>query len=607
MADALKSVCEALVSEQQYRRTKCVESLSRYEMRRVQGLHPGAYKDAGAWTGDNYDELTWAYERSIANSAQAKIAGEQKPKVQFVTSDADWSTKRKSKKLDRFVEGQMMAPNGCYSDVWALMIRVFLDACVFPTGGVAKISSDADTGRINYERVFSWELYVDPLEARYGQPRNLFHVYPYDRDELIALFPEHADALELVNPYEDHDHAAVRGAGRVANQVKVYEAWRLPFSKSKPGRHVIMVDGTVLLDEEYVRDEFPFVWIRWSQHLLGFDGVSLVEEIASISDSINEHIQRMSQTVKHTSMGVCIYEEGDVREEDLRTNEDFINIRTKPGAANPPQWISPTPFWAANIQWVQMQVEKIHDISGVSEMTSTAQKPQGLTAGVAIRTVENAQSKRFSVIYRSYEEAFVALARHTVACARELAEQDPDFSVRWPGKSFLQTLKWSDVDLRDDQYVIQLYPVSGIKNTPADRLQLAQELNAAGKLSDEALIEVIKYLDTQKELDGVTKQRELIESYVESWLDYTPEKEASGEFRYEAPIPWMPSLPDALVQVAQAFLDASMNRIPEANKEFFLRYMQELDQQIEAKAQRAAALQATAAGQAPPQGSLNAA
>ena len=235
MAEALKSVCEALVSEQQYRRTRCKEAMSRYEMRRIGGLHPGAYANAGLFAGENYDELVWAYERSIANSAQAKIAGTQKPKVQFVVSDGDWGTKRKSKKLDRFVEAQFMAPFGCYSDVWALQLRVFLDACVFPTGGATKISSDRDTGRVSYERIATWELYVDPLEARHGQPRNLFHIYPYDRDELIAMFPDHSEALETVNSYEDPDYLAIRGSGRVANQIKVYEAWRLPFSAAKAG------------------------------------------------------------------------------------------------------------------------------------------------------------------------------------------------------------------------------------------------------------------------------------------------------------------------------------------------------------------------------------
>jgi len=88
-----------------------------------------------------------------------------------------------------------------------------------------------------------------------------------------------------------------------------------------------------------------------------------------------------------------------------------------------------------------MNVDKLHDITGVSEMLSNGDKPAGLTAAVAIRATEDIQSKRFSVIYRAYEEAFVGLARHTVACVRELAAVTKDFSSRWSGKGFLKTIQ----------------------------------------------------------------------------------------------------------------------------------------------------------------------
>lgn len=588
MARELVALCSALQTEQKARKTRCRDNASRYEMRRLGGLNPAAYYRAGAYSGQNAAPLTWPEERSIANAAHAKLAGQQKPKVQFVTSDADWATKRKSKKLDRFVEGQFMQSVGIYGDVWQLMLRVFLDACVFPTGGAAKTFADDEDGRVSYERVFTWELFVDPLEARYGQPRNLFHVYPYDRDELIERFPEHKDALNGCAEFVEDGEAEWTGSRRVSNQIKVCEAWRLPFSSTKPGRHVIAIDDQTLLDEPWTRNEFPFIWLHWSKHLVGSDGTSLIEEISSIADAVNDTVQRMQDSHSRTSMGVLCYEEGSVREEDLRTNEDGINFRFAPGKT-PPTYISPQPFGPANVQFLNLNVDKIHDVSGVSEMLSSGDKPSGVTAAVAMRAVEDIQSKRFSVVYRAYEEAFVSLARQTIACVRELAETDKEFSSKWSGKGFIKTIKWADVDLEDDRYVIQVYPVGEIKNTPADRLQLIQELNAAGKVSDEALIETIKYLDSARELESVSRQRELIESYTDQWLDATPEAELDGTFRYRPPIPWMPSLPDALVQVAQAYLEAEMDEVPSYNKDFFLRFMQELDLEIQRKEARASA------------------
>jgi hypothetical protein len=601
MARELVSLCVALQREQKSRKTRCRDAASRYEMRRLGGLNPAAYYRAGAYAGNNNSPLTWPEERSIANAAHAKLAGQQKPKVQFVTSDSDWQTKRKSKKLDRFVEGQFMQTCGVYGDVWQLMLRVFLDACVFPTGGAVKTYADEEDGRVQYERAFTWELFVDPLEARYGQPRNLFHVYPYDRDELIERFPEHKEPLERQPEYVEEDEAEWVGSRRVSNQIRICEAWRLPFSSTKPGRHVIAIDDVTLVDEEWTRNEFPFIWLHWSKHLVGSDGTSLVEEVSSIADAVNDTVQRMQDSHTRTSMGVLAFEEGSIREEDLRSNEDGINLRFAPGKAAP-TYVPPQPFGPANVQFLTMNVDKLHDISGVTEMLSSGDKPAGLTAAVAIRAVEDVQSKRFSVIYRAYEEAFVSLARQTVACVRELAAVKKDFASRWSGKGFLKTIKWSSVDLEDDRYVVQLYPVGEVKNTPADRLQLIQELNAAGKVSDDALLQTIQYLDSAKELESVSRQRELIESYIDQWLDATPEAEQGGTFRYRPPIPWMPSLPDGLVQVAQAYLEAEMDDVPDFNKDFFLRFMQELDLEIQKKEARAAANAAGKPMEAAPSG-----
>lgn len=588
VGDALVTLCDSLEREQSDRRKRCLEAMCRYEARRIPGLHPGAYYRAAVFRTDSYEELRWALDRSICHSVQAKVAGKQRPKPQFVTNGADWGTKRKAKKQDRFVEAQLMQTQGVYEDAWQLGQRVLLDAEVFPTGGAVKISSDLDEERVVLERVFSWELYVDPLEARYGQPLNLFHVYAYDRDTLIDRFPEEKALIEAAPDYEE-DEDIVTSSLRVGNQVKVREAWRLPIGKSK-GRHIIAVQGAVLVDEPWERKEFPFYILRWTWELMGFGGTSLIEETAPTVDTVNTQIQRMADSVKRTSKSVCFYEEGGVNPEDIESNEDAINIRVKPGAQMP-NYVSPQPFSAQDVQWVQMHAEKAFEIPGVSQMSATSRKEPGLTAGVAIRTVQDIETERFSVIFRMYEQMFVALARHIIACTREIASNNPEFAVRWPGKRFLQEIKWSEVDMPEDQYVIQIYPVAGVKNTPADRLQTVQELNAAGKLSDEALIETIKYLDSQKELDGVSKQRELIEQYVEQWLDATPEKEESGEFRYRPPIPYLPSLPDALVQVAQEYLDAELQDAPDYNKEFFRRYMTELDKQIlqrQAKAAQAA-------------------
>ncbi len=594
---AVVELCDALENEQKSRKTRCLDALSRYEMRKISGLTAGAYSNTGSLNvgdGDTAVPLRWATERSLANTAQAKIAGRQRPKSQFVTSDADWETKRKAQKIDRCVEAACLRPQGAYADFWEVAQRVFLDSCIFPAACAMKFTADTENERPCIDRILPWQIFVDPLEAQNGNPLSLFHVYPYDRDSLAAQYPEFEEEIFRATEYQDELTRNVAGTSRVADQIKVREAWRLPISKSIPGRHVVAIDGSgkgssggiVLLDEPWERRDFPFIFLRWAWEVLGFGAVSLIEEVMPICDEVNTAIARTQSVVRRTSQSVCIYEEGSVRDEDLLTNEDGINIRITPGAQQP-NWISPPPLNAQVLEWIQMQDRKSYEISGISQMSATSRKEQGVTAGVAMRTLADMETERFAIVFKKYETACaVEAARQIVACNDEIGEANPGYSLSWRGESALRKYKWNDVKLPEESY--DVYPVSGLKNTPTDRLQLAQELNASGKLSDDALLRVIEYLDAKQEVDKAGKQRQLIERYIDEWLDATPESQADGSFRFKAPIPWMPSLEDAMVQVAEAYLEAQLDGVPTFNEQFFLTFMQQLDAEMTKKGLRAA-------------------
>jgi hypothetical protein len=586
---AVVELCDQLEQEQAPRLNRCLEALCRYEMRKLSGLSPAAYNTAGTeYSIDEDTPLVWPIERSLANTAQAKIAGRQRPKSQVVTTDADWSTKRRAKKMDRGIEALQSQATGPYSDFWELAQRVFLDATVFPDVCAIKFTPDFENSEVCTSRVLPWELFADPLETMNANPRSLFHIYPYDRESLIAQYPDAEDNILRANEWSENEKfASARGSSRIADQVKVREAWRLPVSKTMPGRHVITIDdGTVLLDEPWERKTFGFLFLRWTWNMVGFGATSLVSEIASIADEMNRGVARTQDVVKRTSQSVLVYEEGSVNADDLATNEDAICLRITPGAQMP-QYTAPPPLNEQSLEWVQLQRSAAFEFSGISQASATSRKEQGVTANSAIRTLSDMETERFSVVFKRYETmCAVDAAREYIATAREIAKENPKFAVRHRGETSLTEYKWRDIDLPDD--AIDIYPVNGIKNTPADRLQVAQELNAGGKLSDDALLRVIEYLDSQQEIDRVGKQRQLIEQYIEEWLDATPQDQADGTFKFKAPIPWMPSLEDAMVQVAEAYLDAQLNKAPEFNTQFFLLYMEGLDREMTQKAVTAA-------------------
>lgn len=539
-------------------------------------MAPGALRRAG-----DYDQVYWNTPRALVQSLTAKVAGRQRPKPSFVCTDTDWVTKRRAKRLERFAEATLYQPQGQYRDAWDLGIRVFIDACVWGMG-VLKVYADVAGKRIGMDRILPWELLVDPVEAERGAPRNLFHRYRYDKDLLIARFPKFEEAINRARD----DEKDVKGYGenlRVARQCVVREAWHLPIG-NKPGLHVIAVSGQTLLVEEWKRDEFPFLELRYTPHLLGYGATSLVEEAIPAAEELNFTIERMREGERKLAAGIVSYEEDSLDDTALADNKIGALVARKPGT-QAPEFISPVGFSESTLQWLRLNYEKEFELTGVSQMSATSRKEPGVTAGVALRTLADMQTERFSVIYSAYEQTLaVDATRHIIACAREVAEAtDGKFTAKWPGKRFLQEIDWKRANLDDDRYVIQGHAVAGIVNTPADRLQLGQDLFNAGTISQDAFLRITQLKDVDGELQSKNIQHELVEHYIEQWLEAEPEDEDDGRFRYRPPVPFM-NHADAIVQVATAYLQAELDGAPDWNLQFFTNFISQCDHFIQAAA-----------------------
>lgn len=588
----------------------CRDDLSLFEGKRLAGLNAAAYLRPGPYTSDLYKRLTWNIPRSLCHTVQAKLAGKNRPKVQFVTSGASWQQRRRAYHLDRFAEAQFHQRQGQHENIWEVGALVLLHALVLGDG-FAYVYADPINEQPAVETIFAWQLFVDPADAASGRPRTAFMVRQKDRDELIALYPEHKQAIEKAkstsagDSKQDAADSYFKSGSRATEQVEVIDAWILPTGpgKDEAGTHLRYIDGKTLERKPWTRHEFPFVHQKWAGEIQGYWARSLIGEVRTISDEINNVVQRLSDCVRLTQKAVCLAPEGCVKEGQLNNNEDCTLIEYDQTIGKP-DWVSPAPFDQATVEWLKMNVEQCYSIPGVSQMSATSRKEQGVTAAVALRTMSDIETERFMVQQNGYEQLYVALARHMIACTRELAADNPDYAVTWPGETFLKEIKWRDVDLPDDQYIMRAHPVSQLKNTPTDMLQLAQEMYGAGVFSKAALEESTLFLNSKDHLAGGDKQSQLIARYIEGWLDATPETLESGEFRFKSPFPYL-NLPAAMLQCAEAYVEAQLDECPDFNLDFILRFIEQCDEIVADRAAEAAAAQQAmsppmAAGGAPP-------
>lgn len=598
-AREVASIVEWIDENQQPLRQRALDMLSLYEGRRISALDPAAYGASIPYTDDGYSRLYMNAGRMVVHGIVAKVAGRLRPKCQMVASGADWPTKLRAKRLERFVEAQMSQPQGRYRDGWALALRAFQDATIAIGRGTLKIFADRDEERVVIERVLPWETFTDARETRSGaRPLNRFQRVYWERDRLASKFPEFEGQIMAAKSAQDFARAP--GSRRLADSVAVYEGWRLPFSEDKPGRHVICIDGCMLASDEWTRNEFPFVDVYWSEEFLGDGGTSLLEEIKPSVDEINYTAERMREMERLAGNVFGSFEEGTLDPELLKLNENGIFIPRTPGSA-PPTFNIPSGFGPTTLQWFELNWAKCFQLSGASEASTTSRKEPGVTSGVALRTVAAIETERFSVQANAYEHMCgVDMPRHIIACTRELAEENPRFAAQWPGGRFLEEIPWKEADLDEDKYVIQPYAVSGVVNTPQDRLQLGQDLFNAGIIGKDAFLRIIEYKDFESEVQRQGTQYSLVERYIEQWRNATPEAQEDGSFRYRAPIPFM-NHAAAIVQVADAYMAAELDGCPDWNLQFFVSFMKDCDAQIQKVAAQSAQLQAQAkAAAAPP-------
>ncbi len=610
-AHAVRDTCVRLERVQSVRRQRARRNLELYEGRSLSGLNPAAYFNENEYATPDFDALRVNFARAVVNTAVAKIAGKQKPKAQFAVTDGEWSIYRKAKKMERFVEAHMLARQDNHHDAWSVGIAAFRDACVTDIGAI-KFTANIKQKRIDISRAIPWELLVDPQEARNSAPMNLFHSYAYDRYKLADQFPDYEKEIMAASGLEQEvDAADWYGTGfEKSRQVRVREAWRLPLSDEKPGRHALVIGGVDLCQpygeedapgEEWTRGFFPFEFIVWEPWMLGMYGTSIVDNVYHMVQEINAETQRMSEGQRFATNLMLGCEQGSIPDDVLASNKAVVIVQRKVGS--PAVDIQrPEGITQSSIQWWQLMKSNIFEVPGVSQMSATSQIDQGVTAAIAMRTKENIGSERFAVQWEQYERVMgIGAPRQICACARELMEDHPGYMAKWPGIGFFKEFKASDVMLDENQYQIQLAAVSGLVNTPTDRLQLASELFDRQVISKEAFLRITQTKDVDKEISSAGKVNELVDSYIEEWSDATKETEADGKYRYKPPIKFLgiAGLTDMLVQVGRAYLDAELKNAPDFTIAQFVRFMGDCDRIIQQLTAQQAQMQAAAMGKGP--------
>lgn len=464
-------------------------------------------------TGLPVDRPTFNIVQSATDTLVSRLS-QSRPAPVFLTDNSDYKERRLAKQLNNFILGEFYQTKAY--DKATIALR---DACVTGTG-VLKIYESQDN-KVAIDRVLRTELLTDPNDAMYGEPRQIFQMKLLDRAVLAEIAPKYKKIVETADTaYPDNSSDSAK---TVSDQVMVVEAWRLPSGKdSNDGRHVIACSSGIILDEEYTKDKFPFVFIQYSPKLLGFWAQGLAEQLMGTQLEINSLLYTISRAIKLVGVPRVFVEAGSKVTKASFNNEVGSIIEYK--GIKPSYEVAP-----AVPQELYAQLQRLIDYGyqqvGVSALQASAQKPAGLNSGEAIRSYDDISTDRSAALSRRYDNVFVDLAYAITDKAMEIADRDGKYQTIYPNKDGTKEIDLPEMSLLQDPFVIQVFNQSSLPRDPAGRMQKVTEMIQGGMITVKEGRRLLDYPDLEQveKLANASEERiyQILDKIVEDG-EYTP-------------------------------------------------------------------------------------
>ena len=336
---------------------------------------------------------------SVLDAVHARIA-KNYVRGQFLTEGGDYEKQQRAKKLTQYGEGLQ------YETKWhdEIAQRVFLDSLIYD-GGVAHILGDEATSTVRAERWLPYEVLVDEVEAMYGKPRHMY-VKRYASKDVIKANPllnprgknsELIDRAAIEDPTED---AGI--SFRAHDMIPLYVGWRLP---SAPGRDdgatlVSIREGALTKVEKWDRPRFPVQIYRWKQPESGFWGSGLVADLVGIQVELNHLLIKIQRAMRFSVPMWMVPGSAEVVDSEL-TNETMGILQYK--GPREPKVSTPATVHPEMFSQIDRLFEKAFEIAGISQMSATSQKPAGVSAAVALQTLQDIETQRFVLPAKRWE------------------------------------------------------------------------------------------------------------------------------------------------------------------------------------------------------------
>ena len=239
---------------------------------------------------------------------------------------------------------------------------------------------------------------------------------------------------------------------------------------------VYVVELDKVASSKYEPKVIPYISISYSDPIKGNTSQSVVDQLYGIQMQIDELLAVMKDSIQmNPGMTLLVPRSANIKTNMLsnRTGQ-IIQYDPIPGqTANPITWATSDIISAQFVQLLDKLKNDAYEIVGISQLSATSQKPEGLNSGVALSTMEDIESDRFETQLNNVIRLYVDIAK---ACL-DIFPPDDDIL---PNDIVRANIKWADIVEARNNMKIQFSAAQSLSKDPSEKLKQLTALASSG-------------------------------------------------------------------------------------------------------------------------------
>ena len=474
--DRIRQKVSYLKSVNENKRYKMLRNLWMYEYdNHITFDDLDRYQSVGYyWNGETTNNVNENVIRSCVDTLTSKIAC-QKVRPFFNSVNGSWKDFELCTQAQQFFDVLFDEYN--VNDIVTL---AFKDACIFERGMIYV----SNTG---IERMLPWTVYTNPAEDSYNRNTELlWECKKYPK----ALLPFDIKTSQDLVTYTRYWNT----------KEKVFYTW--------------IPEANYNQVETYEK-ELPFVQIYYNKPLFGSSCSSVVDVLFGIQDQIDNLIKTCAIAAKRNMPKTYWVPEGtDVKAGSLNNEVgQVIPYRPIPGASGVPVICDEQRIIDPQYRdLIDKYKQDAYELVGISQLSATSQKPQGLNSGIALSTMENIESDRFETQLNQVIRCYVDLAKKCINIldAKELI---------LPQEKTRTMLNWDDLIGAAKSFNIQFSAAESLSKDPSTKLQQLQSLAQAGIIPQSHIAKYLELPDIESAYNITTNALNAVMSLIKETIE----------------------------------------------------------------------------------------